>query len=113
MSGAPGVHAVLQTPPRIPSDSLPEPPSADLTVATATACVHPVPTAAWGAGVTLLGYLLGQIAFIRDNVDLIFILIVFVSVVPIIIEVGKRLLASRRAPIPVAEAPVPQDDPTP
>jgi membrane-associated protein len=67
----------------------------------------------WGAGVTLLGYLLGQIAFIRDNVDLIFILIVFVSVVPIIIEVGKRLLASRRAPIPVAEAPVPQDDPTP
>lgn len=49
----------------------------------------------WGAGITLLGYLLGQIGFIRDNVDLIFLLIVFVSVVPILIEVGKRFLASR------------------
>ena len=46
----------------------------------------------WGAGITLLGYLLGQIGFIRDNVDLIFLLIVFVSVVPIMIEVGKRFL---------------------
>ncbi|MFC7446356.1 VTT domain-containing protein [Rhodococcus daqingensis] len=67
----------------------------------------------WGAGVTLLGYLLGQIAFIRDNVDLIFLLIVFVSVVPIIIEVGKRILASRRDAVPVSEVPVTQDDPTP
>ena len=51
----------------------------------------------WGAGVTLLGYLLGQIAFIRDNIDIIFLLIVFVSVVPIILEVGKHLIAKRRA----------------
>ncbi|MGN5236310.1 MULTISPECIES: VTT domain-containing protein [unclassified Rhodococcus (in: high G+C Gram-positive bacteria)] len=50
----------------------------------------------WGAGVTLLGYLLGQISFIADNVDIIFLLIVFVSVLPIISEVGKRLLASRK-----------------
>ena len=28
----------------------------------------------WGAGVTMLGYFLGQIQFIRDNVDYIFIL---------------------------------------
>ncbi|MGX7732573.1 DedA family protein [Rhodococcus sp. 2H158] len=51
----------------------------------------------WGAGVTLLGYLLGQIAFIRDNIDIIFLLIVFVSVVPILLEVGKHLIAKRRA----------------
>lgn len=51
----------------------------------------------WGAGVTLLGYLLGQITFIADNVDIIFLGIVFVSVLPIISEVGKRVLASRRA----------------
>ena len=50
----------------------------------------------WGAGVTLLGYLLGQIEFIRDNVDYIFILIVLVSVLPIVFEIGKRILASRR-----------------
>lgn len=50
----------------------------------------------WGAGVILLGYFLGQIDVIRDNVDLIFLIIVFVSVLPIISEVGKRLLRSRR-----------------
>lgn len=50
----------------------------------------------WGAGVTLLGYFLGQIAFIRDNVDLIFLLIVFLSVIPIISEIGKRYLRSRK-----------------
>ncbi|MFD6855885.1 VTT domain-containing protein [Rhodococcus sp. NPDC060090] len=50
----------------------------------------------WGAGVTLLGYLLGQISFIADNVDIIFLLIVFVSVLPIISEVGKRFLTARK-----------------
>ncbi|BDT86854.1 DedA family protein [Nocardia cyriacigeorgica] len=49
----------------------------------------------WGAGVTYLGYLLGQIAVVRDNIDLIFLLIVAVSVLPIVIEVGKRMLGNR------------------
>ena len=53
-----------------------------------------------GAGVTLLGYFLGQIAFIRDNVDVIFLLIVFISVLPIISEVVKRWRRSRQ---PVVE----------
>lgn len=44
----------------------------------------------WGAGLTLLGYLLGQIAVIRDNVDMIFIAIVLVSIIPIALEVVKR-----------------------
>lgn len=52
---------------------------------------------AWGAGVTVLGYFLGQIAFIRDNVDYIFLLIVFLSVLPIISEIVKRLLRARKA----------------
>ncbi|MFW0797500.1 VTT domain-containing protein [Gordonia sp. CPCC 205515] len=66
---------------------------------------------AWGAGVTLLGYFLGQITFIRDNVDYIFLLIVFVSVLPIITEIGKRMLRSRRT---AAEEPVHTvDDPAP
>ncbi|WP_085995499.1 VTT domain-containing protein [Nocardia testacea] len=50
----------------------------------------------WGAGVTMLGYLLGQIAVVRDNVDLIFLLIVAVSVLPIVWEVVKRSRAGRR-----------------
>ena len=40
----------------------------------------------WGVGVTLLGYWLGQIAFVRGNIELILIAIVLVSVVPIGIE---------------------------
>ncbi|MFD6102728.1 VTT domain-containing protein [Nocardia salmonicida] len=51
----------------------------------------------WGAGVTYLGYLLGQIKMVRDNIDLIFLLIVAVSVLPIVIEVAKRVLGSKRA----------------
>lgn len=40
----------------------------------------------WAAGVTVLGYFLGQIAFIRDNVEVILLIVVLISVVPIIIE---------------------------
>ncbi|MGB7363665.1 MAG: VTT domain-containing protein [Rhodococcus sp. (in: high G+C Gram-positive bacteria)] len=53
----------------------------------------------WGAGVTLLGYLLGQIDFIREHVDIIFLLIVAVSVLPIAWEVGKRIISARRTPL--------------
>ncbi|WP_370654821.1 DedA family protein [Prescottella sp. R16] len=67
----------------------------------------------WGAGVTLLGFWLGQVQFIADNVDLIFILIVLVSVIPIIVEVGKRFLAGRKATATAQDEPVvPQNDPT-
>ncbi len=48
----------------------------------------------WGAGVTVLGYFLGQVAFVRDNIEAIFIVIVLVSVVPIAIE---YLRARRRS----------------
>jgi len=44
---------------------------------------------AWGAGVTVLGYFLGQIAIIRNNVDLIFILIIALSVVPIFLALWR------------------------
>ena len=40
----------------------------------------------WAAGVTLAGYFLGTIEFVRDNIELILVLVVFVSVVPIIVE---------------------------
>lgn len=58
---------------------------------------------AWGAGVTLLGYFLGQFAFIRDNIDYIFLLIVFVSVLPIISQLAKRILRARK---PLTEEPI-------
>lgn len=43
----------------------------------------------WAAGIIVLGSMLGNIPFIRDNVDAIFILIVLVSVVPIALEYLK------------------------
>lgn len=40
----------------------------------------------WAAGVTVLGYFLGRIAFIRDNVEVILLIVVLLSVVPMGIE---------------------------
>lgn len=51
----------------------------------------------WGAGVTMLGYWLGQIQFIADNIDYIFVGIVLVSVVPIALEVAKRYFGPGKA----------------
>jgi membrane-associated protein len=52
----------------------------------------------WGGGVTLLGYLLGdRIPWVRENLDIIFIAIVLVSVLPIGVEVLRGLSARRQA----------------
>jgi membrane-associated protein len=48
--------------------------------------------ALWAAGVTLLGFWLGQFAFVRANIELMLILIVLISVLPI----GIELLRARR-----------------
>jgi membrane-associated protein len=48
----------------------------------------------WACGVTILGYFLGQVAFVRSNIELILIGIVLVSVVPVAVEV---LRARRRS----------------
>jgi membrane-associated protein len=49
---------------------------------------------AWAAGVTVLGFWLGQFAFVRENIELMLLLIVGLSVLPIIVEV----LRARRKP---------------
>ncbi|MFC8350452.1 DedA family protein [Streptomyces sp. NPDC057280] len=73
---------------------------------------------AWGTGVTLAGYWLGQIDVIHKNVEAILVLIVFVSVVPIIIEYlrerSKKKAAAEQpaAPQPQAYQPPPMDDAT-
>lgn len=43
----------------------------------------------WGVGVTLLGYFLGQIAFVHDNIELIIIAIVAVSLIPAALELRR------------------------
>ncbi|WP_187697156.1 MULTISPECIES: DedA family protein [Micrococcaceae] len=51
----------------------------------------------WGGGVTLLGAWLGQFEWVGNNIDIIFIVIVLISVIPIFIEIGRGFMAKRRA----------------
>ena len=54
----------------------------------------------WGVGVTALGYLLGGIPFVKNNIEPILLLIVFISALPIIYELGlvaNRKRSSRKA----------------
>jgi membrane-associated protein len=48
----------------------------------------------WACGVTILGYALGNVSFIKNNIDAVLILIVLVSLIPMGIEF---LLHRRRA----------------
>jgi membrane-associated protein len=43
----------------------------------------------WAVGVTLLGFWLGQFAFVRSNIELMLILIVALSVLPIVVELVR------------------------
>jgi membrane-associated protein len=47
---------------------------------------------AWAAGVTLLGFWLGQVALVRDHVELFIVGIVAISLIPVVVEVlrGRR-----------------------
>ena len=51
-----------------------------------------------GAGVTLLGYALGNVPFVKDNIELILIAVVGISVLPIVYEYirHKREVAAIR-----------------
>lgn len=56
---------------------------------------------AWAAGVTVLGYFLGQFDVVKNNIELMLVLIVVVSVIPIIVEFVK---ARRARPKPAHRA---------
>ncbi|MFI0154142.1 DedA family protein [Streptomyces lydicus] len=58
--------------------------------------------ALWGAGVTLLGALLGNVAFVHKNIELMLVAIVLLSVVPIAIEfLRARSKAKKQGAAPV------------
>lgn len=57
----------------------------------------------WGAGVTILGYQLGQFEFIKNNVEPIFIGIVLISVIPVILEVLKARKEKKKSATGSAE----------
>lgn len=56
--------------------------------------------ALWVVGVTLLGFFLGQISFIRNNIDLALILIVLVSITPMVIEYLNHRRQAAKAVVP-------------
>jgi membrane-associated protein len=60
----------------------------------------------WGAGVPLIGYLLGEIEFVKNNIEPILILIVLISVMPVFIELFRARRRGREEPIEPFEAPV-------
>ncbi|KXO99640.1 DedA family protein [Tsukamurella pseudospumae] len=50
----------------------------------------------WADGILLLGVWLGKITWVRQHIDIIFIVIVLVSVLPIALGAVKKYLAGRR-----------------
>jgi membrane-associated protein len=50
----------------------------------------------WGVGVTLLGYWLGNVDVIKNNIEVFAVLIVVISVIPMIIEYLRARRASPR-----------------
>ncbi len=69
----------------------------------------------WGAGVTILGYSLGNVAFVAEHIELILIGIVAVSVIPIAIELMRQRSRSRdsRYDEPAERARVEREDMAP
>ena len=57
----------------------------------------------WGAGVTLLGYFLGNVPFVKNHLELMILLIVFLSILPGVISVVRALLERRRDRLPTPE----------
>jgi membrane-associated protein len=49
----------------------------------------------WGVGVTVLGYLLGNVTFIKENIELILVGIVGLSVIPIVLELLRQRSKNR------------------
>jgi membrane-associated protein len=62
----------------------------------------------WGAGLTVLGYFLGNVGFVKAHIEAMILLIVLLSLLPAIISVARGLLARRRTsradPVPEQSA---------
>lgn len=63
----------------------------------------------WGVGVTLLGYWLGNFTIVKDNIEVALVLIVLVSLLPMIFEIGKAWLDKRRAKVAVTAVETPDN----
>ncbi|WP_244301249.1 DedA family protein [Leucobacter insecticola] len=57
----------------------------------------------WGVGVTLLGFFLGQIPFVRDYSEVFIIVLVLIPGVPILIELWRAFRSWRAKRVTAAE----------
>jgi membrane-associated protein len=70
----------------------------------------------WAIGVTSLGHFLGQVTFIRDNIEYAIIVLVAISLLPMVVEVlrhrrnAKRAHAEARSAVPAAASAVGTQD---
>ena len=44
----------------------------------------------WGVGVTTLGYFLGEIEFVKNNIEVAALAVVAISVLPVVLEYRKH-----------------------
>ena len=58
--------------------------------------------ALWAIGVTLLGYFLGQVEFVEQNLEIAILTVVAISLVPIALELLKARRQKRSVPMDVA-----------
>lgn len=58
----------------------------------------------WATGVTILGYWLGQIPVVHDNIEIAILLIVFVSLIPMIVEYFLHRRRAAAAATPTSDA---------
>ena len=58
----------------------------------------------WGAGVTTLGYFLGQIEFVKENIEIGALVIVAVSVAPMVVEFWRHRRRSAAAVVAAESA---------
>jgi membrane-associated protein len=56
----------------------------------------------WAIGVTLLGYFLGQVDFVEENLEVAILTVVLISVIPIVLELWKARKERRSVALDVA-----------
>lgn len=57
----------------------------------------------WVGGLVTAGFFLGALTIVQENFSLLVYLIVFISILPLLIEGGSHFLKSRKAPGPAAK----------
>lgn len=51
----------------------------------------------WAAGITIIGYFLGNVAFIKDNLEYAIMAIIVISVLPMVFEIVRERAKSKKA----------------